>query len=62
MAVLSAAACMDPASLPQKSAATAVALERMPEISGVDHRGTEYSLEAALEKGPVVVIFYRGHW
>ena len=33
-----------------------------PQIEGVDHRGERFSLSAAAEEGPVVVIFYRGHW
>ncbi len=48
--------------LPVKTVATEASVERMPEIAGTAHDGTEYSLDAALEAGPVVVIFYRGHW
>lgn len=54
--------CASPAALNVRNTATQPAPGRMPEISGVDHRGTEFSLDAALAKGPVVVIFYRGHW
>ena len=54
--------CASPAALTVKNPASEPAPTRMPEIAGLDHRGTEFSLESALAKGPVVVIFYRGHW
>tara|TARA_R110002096_G_scaffold292224_2_gene486676 strand:+ start:123950 stop:124210 length:261 start_codon:yes stop_codon:yes gene_type:complete len=54
--------CAGPSALTIDDPATAPAPTTMPEIRGVDQEGTEFSLESALEKGPVVVIFYRGHW
>ena len=33
-----------------------------PDFALPDHRGTEVTLRSLLAKGPVVVIFYRGHW
>lgn len=35
---------------------------KAPIFQAKDHNNKEYSLESALENGPVVVIFYRGHW
>ena len=49
-------------SLPTKSAATARLDAVMPELVGIDHRGQRFSLREARERGPVLVIFYRGHW
>lgn len=33
-----------------------------PIINSKNHLGKAYSLESALQDGPVVVVFYRGHW
>lgn len=33
-----------------------------PAFSGVDQHGQQVSLEAALQSGPVVLLFYRGSW
>jgi hypothetical protein len=60
--LLFALGCSGPVVLKAKSVATLRSGAPISEISGVDHRGREFSLEAALAKGPVVVIFYRGHW
>lgn len=36
--------------------------ENAPDFVGVDQHGESMSLSAELEKGPVVLIFYRGAW
>ncbi len=54
--------CASPAALTVTNPASEPEPARMPEIAGLDHRGNEFSLESALAEGPVVVIFYRGHW
>ena len=36
--------------------------DKAPEFSGIDNNGIEISLNNLLEKGPVVLIFYRGYW
>ncbi len=61
LAALAASAC-DPTALHTQSAAIQTEVESMPEISGPDQTGTNFSMSDALAKGPVVVIFYRGHW
>ncbi|MEM8907135.1 MAG: peroxiredoxin family protein [Bacteroidota bacterium] len=33
-----------------------------PPFSGKDQNGEDFSLTSSLEKGPVVLIFYRGYW
>ncbi len=33
-----------------------------PMFIAIDMQGNEFSLQEALEQGPVVLIFYRGHW
>lgn len=33
-----------------------------PEFRAIDASGNEFHLRQALKKGPVVMIFYRGHW
>ena len=35
---------------------------KAPAFTTVDHNGKEFSLKTAIRKGPVVLIFYRGHW
>lgn len=35
---------------------------KAPKFTTVDADGMKYKLEAALKKGPVVVLFYRGQW
>jgi len=36
--------------------------EEAPVIKGIDQFGNEFDLEKQLQSGPVVLIFYRGHW
>ena len=60
--LLGALGCAGPAALHVESTATVEATETLPSIAGTDHLGNEFSLASALETGPVVVIFYRGHW
>lgn len=60
-AMLALSAC-DPTVLQTKTAPTKTVVEGMPEIAGIDHLGRNFSLAEAREKGPVVVVFYRGHW
>ncbi|MFN7967596.1 MAG: hypothetical protein U0V87_18125 [Acidobacteriota bacterium] len=36
--------------------------ESAPPFSLVDQRGAETSLTDALKRGPVLLVFYRGHW
>jgi peroxiredoxin len=36
--------------------------DKAPEFSGIDQNGEELSLNNLIEKGPVVLIFYRGYW
>ena len=57
------AAC-DPAALQTRSVPTlpVEVADTMAEIAGVDHRGQNFSLAEARQKGPVAVTFYRGHW
>jgi len=33
-----------------------------PDFAALDHAGVERSLAAARARGPVVLLFYRGHW
>ncbi len=35
---------------------------KAPAFSGMDQFGKEFDLEKQLQSGPVVLIFYRGHW
>ncbi len=35
---------------------------KAPLFAAMDQDGNHFKLEQALEKGPVVLIFYRGHW
>ncbi len=62
--VLSAAmlAACDPSALETKTAATKPQLQKMKHFDGVDQLGQAFSLSKVLSEGPVVVIFYRGHW
>lgn len=62
-AVLAAAmaACGDPVAIQRAAAPTAPA-ETVAEFRVTDQRGREVALSAALERGPVVLVFYRGHW
>lgn len=35
----------------------------VPTVSGlIDAQGAEFDLNAALDKRPTVLVFYRGHW
>ncbi len=36
--------------------------ETAPDFTLTDHRGNEVSLDSLLEKGPAVLVFYRGYW
>ncbi len=36
--------------------------EKAPEFSGINQDGEKLSLTSLVEKGPVVLIFYRGYW
>lgn len=36
--------------------------ERAPDFNAVDQKGERINLKKQLKKGPVVLIFYRGHW
>ena len=33
-----------------------------PEFTAVDHQGNTVDLKQSLQKGPVVIVFYRGEW
>lgn len=37
-------------------------LEKAPDFELVAHTGERYRLSDALQRGPAIVIFYRGHW
>ncbi len=52
----------DPSALETKLAATKPQLQKMKHFDGVGHLGQAFSLSKVLSEGPVVVIFYRGHW
>ena len=48
-----------------RSAKEAKGLEpgtKVPMFHALDMQGNDFSLKEALEHGPVVIIFYRGHW
>lgn len=48
------------AALPE---ATAVAeLDRAPDFTLPDHTGRQVTLSEAWSRGPVLLVFYRGHW
>jgi hypothetical protein len=36
--------------------------EKAPLFHGIDQFNNEFNLEQQLREGPVVLIFYRGHW
>ncbi len=36
--------------------------DQVPNFTGVDQFGDEFELSKQLEKGPVVLMFYRGYW
>lgn len=40
----------------------AVPKDRAPDFALVAHTGETWQLSSALQRGPVVVVFYRGHW
>jgi len=69
IALLAVLAACDTAPTIAQSAPEAQALKeggsagaRAPAFSATDHSGEEVSLDAILEKGPAIVLFYRGHW
>ena len=33
-----------------------------PDFNGSTHLGEEIALSGLLERGPVILVFYRGHW
>ena len=35
---------------------------KAPEFSLLDQNGKQVSLRKLLSRGPVVIVFYRGHW
>jgi hypothetical protein len=37
-------------------------VERLPDFTLLDHTGTPVTLSAELARGPVLLVFYRGHW
>jgi len=50
---------------PYRSASQAQGLrvgEKAPNLLATDSQGNQFKLEDALREGPVVVVFYRGHW
>ncbi|MBW6497009.1 MAG: AhpC/TSA family protein [Bacteroidales bacterium] len=50
---------------PYRSASQAQGLrvgEKAPNFQATDSHGNQFKLESALKEGPVVVVFYRGHW
>jgi cytochrome oxidase Cu insertion factor (SCO1/SenC/PrrC family) len=43
--------------------ATPVAVgEKAPDFTLMDQNGRKHTLSAALARGPVVLVFYRGYW
>jgi hypothetical protein len=36
--------------------------ERAPDFELPDHQGDRFSLGRALADGPILLVFYRGHW
>ncbi len=48
------------AALPVTSAAAQ--LDTAPDFTLLDHTGELVALEGALAQGPVLLVFYRGHW
>jgi hypothetical protein len=37
-------------------------LAQAPDLTLNDHEGRPFTLSAELAKGPVLLVFYRGHW
>jgi hypothetical protein len=42
--------------------AQALAFETAPDFTLPDHMGRPIHLQAELERGPILLVFYRGHW
>lgn len=61
LSCLLAVAC-DPTSLSTRTSALEGGAAEFSDIQSLDHLERPYSLAEALRAGPVVVIFYRGHW
>lgn len=63
LALLTASAACDPVAIP---VATRVPVEAepapIPPLEATDHLGRPVSIDAALERGPVALVFYRGFW
>ena len=50
---------------PYRSASQAQGLStgvKAPDFQAIDSKGNIFKLEEALKEGPVVIVFYRGHW
>ncbi len=63
LALACLAGCRGPVALRVKDAPTLAPTARTaPDFSAMDHTGKAVSLRAALADGPVVLVFYRGHW
>lgn len=69
--MLAAVGCSQPAAAesPVPPAAEAKTLkagggagQQAPDFTVTDHRGQTVSLEALRASGPVLLLFYRGHW
>jgi hypothetical protein len=57
------AGCGGPVALRVKEQPTLAASAKVaPGFTSRDHLGRPVSLDAALARGPVVLVFYRGHW
>jgi cytochrome oxidase Cu insertion factor (SCO1/SenC/PrrC family) len=46
----------------QSSAPAKAVTEQAPSFSLPDHNGQSVSLSALRERGPAILVFYRGHW
>ena len=46
----------------EKRATPVAAGEKAPDFTLVDQNGHKHALSAALGRGPVVLVFYRGYW
>lgn len=63
LALLFAAAALPAPAADATKRTTPVAVgEKAPDFTLVDQNGRKHTLSAALAKGPVVLVFYRGYW